>query len=288
MTRPSANDTHFAPPAATPGQIRILVWDLPTRVFHWLFAACFAGAWLSAEEEGWFAAHMLCGVLMLALALFRLAWGRVGGRYARFASFAHAPRAGLDYMRALLAGRAARHVGHNPAGAQAIRLLLALGLVTALAGLACWTWAAGAAGEILGEGHELLANLMLAVVIAHLVGVALESRLHRENLARAMLDGHKLAPDGTPASRVHGLAGALLLTACLVFAGAWLAWADFARPPDRHHEAEDDEADEHVIGPKRGAPPRLAACPARSGEGVRPRESGMGGTGLGDGRIIRV
>lgn len=284
MTRSSATDAN----SAAPGQIRILVWDLPTRVFHWLFAACFAGAWLSAEEEGWFVAHMLCGVLMLALALFRLAWGRVGGRYARFTSFAHGPRAGLDYLRALLAGRAARHVGHNPAGAQAIRLLLTLGLVTALAGLACWTWAAGAMGEILAEAHELLASLMLAVVIAHLAGVALESRLHRENLARAMVDGHKPAAEGTPASRDHGLTGALLLAACLAFAGGWLVYADVAPPADRHHEAEKHTTGEPASRVKFGASPRFATCPGPSPDGIRPRESGMGGTGLNGDGIIRA
>lgn len=259
---------------------RILVWDLPTRVFHWLFAICFTGAWLSAEAEDWFAVHMLCGVLLLALALFRLAWGRVGGHYARFASFAHGPRAGWQYLYALLAGTAPRHVGHNPAGTQVIFLLLALGLGAALSGLA--GWAMDGEGETVLEAHEVLANLMLAVVFLHLAGVAVESWLQRENLARGMLDGHKLAPADAPASRSHHLAGWLLLAACLGFAGWWLAYADFARPRHEGHEMEDE--DERA--PARFAP--LAACPGLTGGGPRPQEAGMGGTGLGGGVIIRV
>lgn len=259
---------------------RILVWDLPTRVFHWLFAACFTGAWLSAEAEDWFAVHMLCGVLLLALALFRLAWGLVGGHYARFASFAHTPGAGWQYLRALLAGTAPRHVGHNPAGTQAIRLLLVLGLGVALSGLA--GWAVDGEGKPAREVHEVLASLMLAAVLLHLAGVAVESRLHRENLARCMLDGHKLAPADAPASRPHGWTGALLLVVCLGFAGWWLADADFARLPDERHEMEDEEG--HAAA--RFAP--LAACPGLPGGGPPPQESGMGGTGLGRGVIIRV
>lgn len=260
---------------------RILVWDLPTRVFHWLFAACFAGAWLSAEAEGWFAVHMLCGVLLLLLVLFRLVWGLVGGHYARFANFAHAPRAGWAYLRAMLAGKAARHVGHNPAGTQAIRLLLALGLGAALTGLA--GWAVGGKEGVMGEVHEVLASLMLAAVLLHLAGVAVESWLQRENLARSMLDGHKLAPDDAPSSRPHSWTGALLLVACVAFAGWWLAYADFARLPDERHEMEDDD-EAHAAA--RFAP--LGACPGLPGGAQRPQESGMGGTGLGGGVIIRV
>lgn len=259
----------------------ILVWDLPTRVFHWLFAACFAGAWLTGEAEGWFRLHMLCGVLLLALVAFRIAWGFAGGRYARFANFAHGPRAGWDYLRAMLAGAAPRHVGHNPAGTQAILLLLALGGAVALSGLT--GWAVGGEDGVMLEIHEVMANLMLAVVLLHLAGVALESRLHRENLARAMLDGHKRAPVEAPASRLHGWIGALLLVACVGFAGWWMLAADFARPPDREHDRDEDE-DEALVTDYR---PHLAACPASPDPGPGPRESGMGGTGLG-GVIIRV
>lgn len=250
----------------------ILIWDLPTRVFHWLFAICFAGAWVTSEAEGWFRLHMLCGVLLLALALFRLVWGFVGGHYARFANFAHSPRAGWDYLRALMACTAPRHVGHNPAGTQAIRMLLALGVAAALSGFA--GWALDGEAESVLEAHEILANLMMAVVVLHLAGVAVESRLHRENLARAMVDGHKLALKGTPASRLYSRIGALLLVACVIFSVWWMVAADFAQPLDRGDDRDEDEA--RVTGQG----PVLAACPALPDSGICASKSCMGDSGL--------
>lgn len=262
----------------------ILIWDLPTRVFHWLFALGFAVAWLTAEWDAAFSIHMLSGVLMLGLVLFRLAWGLLGGRYSRFASFAHGPRAGLAYLRALLDGSAGRYLGHNPAGSQAIWLLLGLAPVVTLAGLGAWAGSAWPVGEVLGEGHELLANLMLLVVLLHLAGVAAESLLHRENLVAGMLHGRKAAPEGTPASSRHGGIGTLLLVAVLVSTAGWLRYAEVAAPVGHGHGAEDREAGEHqAVAPARPSPARAGIRPDPAG---RPagEESGMGGTGA----IIRT
>lgn len=262
----------------------ILIWDLPTRVFHWLFALGFAVAWLTAEWDAAFSIHMLSGVLMLALVLFRLAWGLLGGRYSRFASFAHGPRAGLAYLRALLDGTAGRYLGHNPAGSQAIWLLLGLAPVVALAGLGAWAGAGGQVGEVMGEGHELLANLMLLGVLLHLAGVAAESLLHRENLVAAMLHGRKAAPEGTPPSRRHGGTGTLLLVAVLAFAAGWLRYADIAAPAGHGHGAGDRETGEHEASAPVGlSPARAGIHPDPAGRPVG-EESGMGGTGA----IIRT
>lgn len=81
---------------------RILVWDLPTRVFHWSFALTFAGAYLTAESERWQPVHLRLGYTFLILLAFRLVWGLVGTRYARFADFVRGPQATLDYLRGLL------------------------------------------------------------------------------------------------------------------------------------------------------------------------------------------
>ena len=115
---------------------RVLVWDLPTRVFHWLLAASFAGAWLTGESERWRDVHMMLGYSVAGLILFRIVWGFVGSRYARFRSFVFRPSELFAYLRSL-ATRSPRHyLGHNPAGSIAIFLLLGLGLVTALSGFA--------------------------------------------------------------------------------------------------------------------------------------------------------
>lgn len=222
---------------------RILVWDIPTRLFHWLFAASFAAAWLTSESDEWLSIHAFFGYLMLGLIGFRLVWGAVGGHYARFTAFLYAPKAGMAYLRQALSGGGARHVGHNPAGSQAVFLLLVLGLAVGLTGLlvqggeeqqgAAAGWLGYALGNMLKEGHEAAATLMLLVVFGHLMGVALESWLHKENLARAMVTGMKQAPQGNPASRPYLLVG-LLLAATVVGFGVW--WFIYAlhQPLEKH------------------------------------------------------
>ncbi|MDP2786549.1 MAG: cytochrome b/b6 domain-containing protein [Pseudomonadota bacterium] len=209
----------------------ILIWDLPLRLFHWLFAASFVGAWLTAESDAWLSLHIFLGYLMLGLIGFRLVWGLAGSRYARFSTFLYGPRAGLAYLRQAITGSAARHLGHNPAGSQAVFLLLGLGLLVGLSGLFVQGGeeqhgaAAGlfgyAVGQAIKQGHEILASLMLLVVFGHLAGVALESWLHRENLARSMLTGRKQAESATPAARPHFLVAGLLLIAVAGFAAWW-------------------------------------------------------------------
>jgi cytochrome b len=170
----------------------VQVWDILLRAFHWSFAACFAGAWLTAESERFRNVHVLLGYTMLGLIAFRILWGLVGPKHARFASFVRGPAAVLRYLRSLFTPRPEHHQGHNPAGAVAIVLLLALGLASIASG---WMVYNDLGGKWLEESHEFLAGAMLALVGMHLAGVAVASWLHRENLAGAMLTGRKNAPD---------------------------------------------------------------------------------------------
>ena len=119
-----------------PAGRKVLVWDAPVRVFHWLMVASFAGAYLTAESERWRLAHVTLGYTMAGLVLFRILWGLVGTRHARFSSFVRGPRAIKSYLVALLRGRPEHHVGHNPAGALAILLLLGLTLAITASGWA--------------------------------------------------------------------------------------------------------------------------------------------------------
>src|SRR4051812_17502581 len=84
-------------PVTTPANQQVLVWDLPVRAFHWLIALCFAGAWLTAESEQWQLLHVTLGYTMAILVVFRLVWGMVGSRYARFSSFVRGPAAVARY-----------------------------------------------------------------------------------------------------------------------------------------------------------------------------------------------
>jgi cytochrome b len=203
----------------------ILVWDAPVRVFHWLLVLSFAGAYLTAESERWRLVHVTLGYTLAGLLAFRLLWGVAGTRHARFTNFVRGPAAVMQYLRTMLSGAPAHFTGHNPAGAVAIVLMLAAGVVIAVTG---WATYNEVGGEWLSKLHEGAANFMLAVVGVHIAGVVLASRLHRENLARSMVTGRKL---GAPEEGVRGswwpLALALAL-AVLVF--WWLQWQGAPTP----------------------------------------------------------
>ena len=201
------------------GKRRILVWDAPVRLFHWLMVLSFAGAYLSAESERWRLLHVTLGYTMAGLVAFRILWGLLGTRHARFASFVRGPGAVGRYLRSLLQRRPEHYTGHNPAGALAIVALLLLTLGVTAAG---WATYQEVGGKWLEELHQVLANLMLTVVGVHVAGVVLGSWLHRENLVAAMLTGRKAGP---PQDAVHGAwrsVAALMLAAVLGF--WWLQW----------------------------------------------------------------
>jgi len=213
--KPSLNDTLVN----EPGVRKILVWDAPIRVFHWLMALSFAGAYITSEGESWRLVHVTLGYTMAGLVAFRILWGLMGTRYARFSAFVRGPKAVARYMGAMLRGQPEHHTGHNPAGALAIVALLGLTVVIAASGWAIYN---DIAGDWLKEVHEVAANLMLGVVGIHIAGVVVASWLHRENLVRAMVTGHKL---GTPEEGIRSawrMLAVLMLAAVLGF--WWLQW----------------------------------------------------------------
>jgi cytochrome b len=208
---------------------RILVWDVPTRVFHWLLVGAFTGAFLTADSERQRDLHVLFGVTLLTLIAFRLVWGVAGTRYARFTSFAFGPRAVLHYLRSIATLRAVRYLGHTPAGSWAIWLMLGLGILVGVTGYAAY----GDGPEWLEDAHGALAWALLAVVVVHVVGVGLSSVLHRENLVTAMITGRKR---GEPSEAIPG--SRWLVAA--VLAGLVLAlWLDVVSVPglDARHDA---------------------------------------------------
>lgn len=193
---------------------RILVWDAPVRVFHWLLVACFAGAWLTAESERWRLVHVTLGYTVGGLVAFRLVWGLVGTRYARFTDFVRGPAAVSGYLRSLLGSGPRHYVGHNPAGAVAIVLLLALAALTVAAG---WAADTGAAGHWVEDLHEGLASTMLGVALVHVAAVIAGSALHRENLVLAMLTGRKRGEPRAGIRSAWRSVAALLLAAVAAF-----------------------------------------------------------------------
>ena len=197
---------------------RILVWDVPTRVFHWLLVLSFGGAYLTAESERYRDIHVVLGYTLLGLIAFRLLWGFFGTRYAQFRSFLFKPGEVMAYVLSLLKGKPVHYVGHNPAGSVAIWLLLGLGVSTGLAGVVL---SQDIGGDVLEELHELLSNAMLAIVFIHIAGVLVSSVLHRENLVRSMITGFKTAEPEQGIRRSHLWLGVIMLTAVVAF------WVDY-------------------------------------------------------------
>lgn len=194
----------------------IRVWDPLVRVLHWGLVGAFALAWLTADELD--RVHEIAGYVVAGLVAFRLIWGLVGSRYARFAQFLKGPRDTLAYLGAMRRGKERRYLGHNPAGAAMVLALLVTLSGTAFTG---WLMAepdrvamlpdlaqivspavaddkgreGGARGnEMVKDLHEVLANLMLLLAALHVGGVLLASFRHHESLTRAMVTGDKRAP----------------------------------------------------------------------------------------------
>jgi cytochrome b len=210
---------------------KIPVWDLPVRVFHWLLAISFAGAFLTAESEHWRSLHVMLGYTFFGLILFRLTWGFTGSRHARFSSFIAGLTTVRRYLRSMVSGNPEHHVGHNPAGALAILTLLGVGLATASTGWAVYN---DVGGDWVEQLHEGAAYAMLAFVGLHVAGVVVSSIVHRENLVGAMITGRK---PGTPDQAIrhrHHVLGVLLFVAVVAFWAAWIL--DLGVPAGRGSE----------------------------------------------------
>jgi cytochrome b len=196
----------------------VKVWDLVVRSFHWGLALAVLAAFLTADEDALVPVHVRIGLAVVALVVMRLAWGLVGPRPARFASFVRGPREVLAYARSMVRGRPAVHLGHNPLGGAMVVALIAV-----LLGLAATGAVAFAGPEFEGpltgilskrtakdvkEVHELLSGALLALIAVHVGGVLVSSVLERQNLVAGMIDGRKRSSTPSSTSTAASLAGA--------------------------------------------------------------------------------
>lgn len=209
-----------------------LIWDLPTRIFHWLLAALLCGSWYTVTITGDMDTHMLIGQTILVLVLFRIVWGFIGPRYARFASFAYGPGEIVAYARSLAGRGSAGYAGHNPLGGAVVFLMLALVLAQASTGLFATDgdFYSGPLNHLISnrtanqvtEFHEVNFNVILTVVIVHVAAAFFYLLFKRENLIAAMITGRKDDSSGS-FEPIHGSkllwAGiALLIVAAGVYA----------------------------------------------------------------------
>lgn len=194
----------------------VLIWDLPTRLFHVLLAGGFfaaAGiAFLLDEDSAAYPYHMLIGLTLALMVVLRLIWGVLGTRYARFGSFAFGPGEVIAYGRSVLFGGGKRYLGHNPGSSLAIFAMLGLVLALAVTG---FMMARG--NEGIKDIHEILAYASLVVVGAHILGVLVHTVRHRENLTGSMITGNKLADAAAGIRSAQPVVAAVVL----VVVGVW-------------------------------------------------------------------
>lgn len=182
---------------------RIKVWDPLVRLFHWGLVAGFTITYFT--EEDFLTLHVWAGYTIIGLLIIRIIWGLIGTQYARFSDFVYRPKTIIQFLKDTLIFRAKRYLGHNPAGGAMVILLILSLLITSFTGLVVYGaedqagplahWFTGISHSVWGdaaeEAHEFFANLTLLLVLAHLIGVLVESLIHKENLVAAMINGFK-------------------------------------------------------------------------------------------------
>ncbi|MGB5398287.1 MAG: cytochrome b/b6 domain-containing protein [Gammaproteobacteria bacterium] len=211
-----------------PGTVK--VWDIAVRIFHWSLVLAYAIAWFTEDFEE---PHEIAGYVVLGLISFRLVWGFTGTKHARFADFVYAPSSIVLYLKSLLTTHPKQYLGHNPAGGAMIILLLLSLFGVSVSGVLLEEVEEGPQAQIettqvfaslnpiskaladddhdgdkgeenpeeefWEEIHEFFANFSLFLVIVHIAGVLVASKLHKENMAKAMVTGRKRMPSGNDA-----------------------------------------------------------------------------------------
>ena len=219
--------------AFSPSQT-VRIWDLPTRVFHWMLALCIVGLFITANIGGnamvW---HFRMGLTVLTLLLFRLVWGLVGGYWSRFATFIYSPRSIINYLKGR--GKPEHSVGHTPAGAGSVFALLAVILAQVGSGLISDDEIASA-GPLVRFVSSAVTNLatnyhknigkwiILGLVILHIAAIVFYL-WRKQNLIKPMLHGNKELLVAVPASTDNAgsrIMALVIFSICAVFV-SWVA-----------------------------------------------------------------
>jgi cytochrome b len=222
----------------------IRIWDWPVRLSHWGFAVLVPAMWFTAEYSHWWW-HTRLGVVLFALVIFRLIWGVIGTRTARFAQFVRGPVAIVDYLR----GRGDKaHIGHSPLAALSVIALLAAMLFQTTTGLFGGDPYDGATGPLnslvgvltadwLTDWHKSFVDVIIALVLLHLAAIAFYAAVKRNNLVTPMVTGKRVVEDARGEGRGEGQSGgigsapAARVMVAVLIAGGLAAWVWLGAPP---------------------------------------------------------
>ncbi len=206
---------------------RVIFWDLPTRLFHWLLVLIFAGLWYTGKQ-GLLDWHFILGYSMFGLLLFRLFWGLMGSHTARFRQLKLHPKSAIDYLHGL---GDQEILGHNPMGSWSVITMLFLLSIQVIAGLCAndaimdegplAKYVSSSLSDQLTEIHKLNFNILLGIISLHVLVVLYYQTIKRQPLINAMLSGQKSIPEHIPTPPVESTLRAFLA----IFLAALLAFA---------------------------------------------------------------
>lgn len=214
------------------------VWDLPTRLFHWLLALLVVGLLITGNVGGnWMVWHFRFGYAVLSLLLFRLVWGFAGGHWSRFAQFVYGPRTTWAYLRGQSTAR--ETTGHNPLGALSVLALLLVLFAQVSTGLMSddeisffgplTAFVSGDTASMATRYHKNVGKfVVLALVVLHILAIVFYRIARRQNLVGPMITGDKPEQALLPASQDSAstrLRALLIWLACaaLVYGMVWFA-----------------------------------------------------------------
>ena len=205
-----------------------LVYDLPTRIFHWLFAGLFLTAFVITktvdDEAVAFSYHMIAGMTLSFLVVLRILWGIFGTQHAKFSSFALRPADLVSYMTGVFTGSTRRWAGHNPASSWAALIMMILALALGMTG---FRMATGPENHDIKEIHEFLATSFMVVAVTHVLGIIVHTVRHKELIGLSMIDGKKDNPSqGQTISDQKTLIGVVGLLLVLAWGGNLLTKFD--------------------------------------------------------------
>jgi cytochrome b len=201
----------------------VQVWDILVRIFHWLLVTSVIIAYITPDDKNFW--HICSGYIVLALIIFRVVWGLIGSKYARFSDFVYPPRDVVQYLKESINNNPTRYIGHNPAGGAMIIALLASLFIITISGLNLYAIEEGREplvrinnefsvvssayadwdkerecekyddeeDEFWEEIHEVSASFTLVLILLHTAGVIVSSKLHNENLVKSLITGTKKA-----------------------------------------------------------------------------------------------
>ncbi len=178
-----------------------LIWDLPTRLFHWLLVALVIFSWYSMEIEENLDWHFISGYCVLALLLFRCLWGLIGTHHARFKNFLFKPSTIISYALTLRVKKSQVYAGHNPLGGVSVILMLLILLLQSITGLFASDgdfyfgplsdYVSSRSSDVLTEIHHFNSNIIYALIILHLLAIAFYTFYKKQKLLAAMFSGKK-------------------------------------------------------------------------------------------------